>query len=216
MLTALQHQCLLFLDAEIKRTRGVAPSFEEMRIAAGLKSKSGIHRLVKALEERGFIRRLPQRARSIEVLRLPGDIAPFAMAGRLQPSPIPLRGRIASATPLFAITGAIGWVNVSPFVADFALDMAGDSMVEAGIHHGDRVLFEETPGAASGDIVVATIDREEATIARIRARGQSIALEKANPSYETRIFGASRIRIMGRLVGLIRKFPDQQNTEQAA
>jgi len=231
MLTRKQHELLLFIDERLKRD-GVPPSFEEMKEALDLRSKSGIHRLITALEERGFIRRLPNRARALEVLRLPEDAQPARMARGFSPSviegtparmvrppaeddsrravPIPLVGRIAAGSPIAAIQSRDNTISMPPEMLSggehFALEVRGDSMIEAGIFDGDLALIRKGDTANNGEIVVALIDDEEATLKRLRRKGASIALEAANPAYETRIFGPDRVRIQGRLVGLFRRY----------
>lgn len=233
MLTRKQYDLLRFIHERLKET-GVPPSFEEMKDALGLQSKSGIHRLIMALEERGFIRRLPNRARALEVVKLPeaaappvsrptGRFAPNVIEGNLgrRPQPanedgdtrsisIPVMGRIAAGVPIEAIQSRSHTIAVSPDMLGggehFALEVRGDSMIEAGILDGDLVLIHKQATAETGDIVVALVDDEEATLKRLRKRGASIALEAANPAYETRIFGPDRVAIQGRLVGLIRRY----------
>ncbi len=235
MLTRKQYELLMFVDERVKET-GVPPSFDEMKDALDLRSKSGIHRLIKALEERGFIRRLPNRARAIEVLRLPeavqrsvpaartrGGFSPSVIEGNLgkarmpaegannnEPVLVPVMGRIAAGTPIEAIQNQSHTIGVPPDMLGtgehYALEVRGDSMIEAGIFDGDTVLVRKTDTADTGDIVVALVDREEATLKRLRRKGASIALEAANPSYETRIFGPDRVDIQGRLIGLIRRY----------
>jgi repressor LexA len=233
MLTRKQYDLLRFIHERLKET-GVPPSFEEMKDALGLQSKSGIHRLIMALEERGFIRRLPNRARALEVLKLPeaaaptiarpttGRFAPNVIEGSLGRRPpagededgrsvsIPVMGRIAAGVPIEAIQSRSHTISVSPDMLasgeHFALEVRGDSMIEAGILDGDLVLIRKQDTADTGDIVVALVDDEEATLKRLRKRGASIALEAANPAYETRIFGPDRVAIQGRLVGLIRRY----------
>lgn len=234
MLTRKQHELLMFIHERLKES-GIPPSFDEMKDALDLRSKSGIHRLIKALEERGFIRRLPNRARALEVLRMPessiavgaGRSRGFSPAviegdrGRATPitaAPtadndavsIPVMGRIAAGTPIEAIQTHSHSITVPPEMLGggehFALEIRGDSMIEAGIFDGDTVLVRKSDSADNGDIVVALIDDEEATLKRLRRKGASIALEAANPSYETRIFGPDRVRIQGRLVGLMRRY----------
>ena len=216
--------------------QGVPPSFDEMKEALELKSKSGIHRLITGLEERGFLRRLPHRARALEILRLPdnmepGDVRPRpAFSPRLvkvtnetetpapQVSPpaytnamhLPLYGRIAAGTPIEALRDESNMLDVPPDLVGsgdhYALEVEGDSMVDAGIHDGDYVIIRRCTDAENGTIVVALVDREEVTLKRLRRKGASIALEPANMNYETRIFGPDRVRVQGRLVGLIRKY----------
>ncbi|RFC67231.1 MULTISPECIES: transcriptional repressor LexA [Mesorhizobium] len=237
MLTRKQHELLIFIHERLKEA-GIPPSFDEMKEALDLASKSGIHRLITALEERGFIRRLPNRARALEVLRLPDSIAPglgspkkfspSVIEGSLgkQQSPAPLRrpqpgndeagisvpvmGRIAAGVPIDAIQNQTHSIAVPPGMISggehFALEVKGDSMIEAGIFDGDTVVIRHTNSASPGDIVVALVDDEEATLKRFRRKGASIALEAANPAYETRIFPPDRVKVQGRLVGLIRVY----------
>jgi len=236
MLTKKQNDLLRFIHERLKES-GVPPSFDEMKDALDLRSKSGIHRLILALEERGFIRRLPNRARALEVLRLPESSTPRAAGGRngkFSPSviegnlgrvrplserfedegerqvAIPVMGRIAAGTPISAIQNRSHTISLPPDLLTsgehFALEVRGDSMIEAGILDGDTVVIRKQDSADTGDIVVALIDDEEATLKRLRKRGASIALEAANPAYETRIFGPDRVRIQGRLVSLLRKY----------
>jgi repressor LexA len=236
MLTRKQHELLVFVHQRLKES-GIPPSFDEMKDALDLRSKSGIHRLIKALEERGFIKRLPNRARAIEVIKLPESMQPtlapsrargFAPSviegnlGRLRapsvgdsannndPVMVPVMGRIAAGTPIEAIQTHSHTIGVPADMLTpgehFALEVRGDSMIDAGILEGDTVLLRRTDTADTGDIVCALIDREEATLKRLRKKGASIALEAANPAYETRIFGPDRVHIQGRLVGLIRRY----------
>jgi len=235
MLTKKQHELLMFVHERVKET-GVPPSFDEMKDALDLRSKSGIHRLIKALEERGFIRRLPNRARAVEILRLPESVSPSVAAprskgfspsviegslGRVRPVgsesdrthdsvPVPVMGRIAAGTPIEAIQNHSHSINIPPDMLStgehFALEVRGDSMIEAGIFDGDTVLIRKSDSADNGDIVVALVDDEEATLKRLRRKGASVALEAANPAYETRIFGPDRVRVQGKLVGLIRRY----------
>lgn len=236
MLTRKQHELLLFIHERLKET-GIPPSFDEMKDALNLASKSGIHRLITALEERGFIRRLPNRARALEVLRLPDSIAPGLNAARkFSPSVIqgslgrepvraappgnddgavaaisvPVMGRIAAGVPIDAIQHKTHTISVPPEMLSsgehYALEVKGDSMIDAGIFDGDTVIIRNSQSANPGDIVVALVDEEEATLKRFRRRGASIALEAANPAYETRIFGPDRVKVQGRLVGLIRRY----------
>ena len=217
MLTRKQHELLMFIHERLKEA-GVPPSFDEMKDALDLRSKSGIHRLIRALEERGFIRRLPNRARAIEVMRLPEIVdaaassarrgfSPSVIEGSLgrvqalsaddadvdEPVMIPVMGRIAAGTPIEAIQNHSHSIGIPPDMLSpgehFALEVRGDSMIEAGILDGDTVLIRRTDTADTGDIVVALVDEEEATLKRLRRKGASIALEAANPAYETRIFG---------------------------
>jgi repressor LexA len=236
MLTRKQHELLLFIHDRLKET-GIPPSFDEMKEALDLASKSGIHRLITALEERGFIRRLPNRARALEVIRLPDSIAPgLNNARKFSPSVIeggrkaepprapaavieethpaavsvPVMGRIAAGVPIDAIQHQTHSISVPPEMlsggSHYALEVKGDSMIEAGIFDGDTVIIRETSTASPGEIVVALVDDEEATLKRFRRKGASIALEAANPAYETRIFGPDKVKVQGRLVGLIRRY----------
>ncbi len=227
MLTSKQKELLIFIHERIKET-GVSPSFDEMKDALNLASKSGIHRLISALEERGFIRKMPHRARALEVLKLP-EVAAGAMRGRKDFKPalvgaatptrsanapvsrgVPLIGKIAAGKPRSAIEQENGEVRAPDGLAEhdehFALEVEGDSMIDAGILEGDIVICRRTDTATTGDIVVALIDREEATLKRLRKKGASVALEAANPAYETRIFGPDRVQIQGRLVALLRRY----------
>jgi len=230
MLTRKQFELLRFVHERLKET-GVPPSFDEMKDALDLRSKSGIHRLITALEERGFIRRLPNRARAIEVIKLPETVGqaggkrgftPSVIEGNLgrgrsssedesgRPIAVPVMGRIAAGTPVEAIQTRSHTINMPADMLTsgehFALEVRGDSMIEAGILDGDMALIRRTEGADTGDIVVALIDDEEATLKRFRRRGASIALEPANPSYEVRILPPTRVRIQGKLVGLFRRY----------
>ncbi len=227
MLTTKQKELLLFINDRIKDT-GVSPSFDEMKEALDLASKSGIHRLITALEERGFIRRLANRARALEVLKLPDSAIPQAGARQrrdFRPAlvsnqggietpriagMIPLVGRIAAGSPISAIqqdNGQVASPGGLPEGEDyFALEVQGDSMIQAGILNGDTVVLKRTNTAQTGDIVVALIDGEEATLKRLRRKGASVALEAANPAFETRIFGPDRVEVQGRLVALIRRY----------
>src|SRR6187431_824990 len=238
MLTRKQHELLMFIHERLKEA-GIPPSFDEMKEALDLASKSGIHRLITALEERGFIRRLPNRARALEVLRLPDSIAPGLNAARkFSPSviegslgrrpletkrqphasnddvgtavSIPVMGRIAAGVPIDAIQHKTHSISVPPEMISggehYALEVKGDSMIEAGIFDGDTVIIRNANTANPGDIVVALVDDEEATLKRFRRKGASIALEAANPAYETRIFGPDRVKVQGKLVGLIRVY----------
>jgi repressor LexA len=222
MLTAKQKELLLYIHERIKET-GVSPSFDEMKEALDLASKSGIHRLITALEERGFLRRLPHRARALEVLKLPDSAAPAvspkaranfrpAVVGEARGNggSIPILGQIAAGVPIEAIQHEVGRVGAPEELLGagdhFALEVKGDSMIQAGILDGDVVILRRTPAADSGDIVVALVDNEEATLKRLRKRGNSIALEAANPAYETRIFGPDRVQIQGKLVAMIRRY----------
>ena len=230
MLTRKQFELLRFIHERLKES-GIPPSFDEMKDALDLRSKSGIHRLITALEERGFIRRLPNRARAIEVIKLPETVAhgtgrrgftPNVIEGNLgrvrapseddggRPVAVPVMGRIAAGTPVEAIQTKSHTINVPPEMLTtgehFALEVRGDSMIEAGILEGDMALIRRTEAADTGDIVVALIDDEEATLKRFRRRGASIALEPANTSYEVRILPPTRVRIQGKMVGLFRRY----------
>jgi len=231
MLTRKQYELLKFIHERLKES-GVPPSFDEMKDALDLRSKSGIHRLITALEERGFIRRLPNRARAIEVIKLPEPVGgggvgrrgftPSVIEGTLgrvrtnsedeggRPVSIPVMGRIAAGTPIEAIQTKTQTIQMPPDMLGsgdhFALEVRGDSMIEAGILEGDTVLIKKTEAADTGDIVVALIDDEEATLKRFRRRGASIALEPANTAYEVRILPPTRVRIQGKMVGLFRRY----------
>lgn len=255
MLTKKQYELLIFIHQRIRET-GVPPSFDEMKDALDLRSKSGIHRLITALEERGYIRRLEKRARALEVIRLPENAAegvrPAATRNqaqrlaRTEPGPRPLRleprehrmenripadtrqaaghprrgetdflsvpvlGRIAAGTPIEAIQHRISEIAVPSMLTGsgehYALEVTGDSMINVGILDGDTVVIRRTNTANTGDIVVALVDHSEATLKRLRRRGDSIALEAANPAYETRLYGADRVQIQGTLVGLLRRY----------
>ncbi len=252
MLTRKQHELLLFINERLKES-GIPPSFDEMKEALDLASKSGIHRLITALEERGFIRRLPNRARALEVLRLPDSLTPgFNAARKFSPSviqgslgqpgsasgsqrvgdagklsrpsrmqtagnddeaasvSIPVMGRIAAGVPIDAIQHKTHSISVPPDMImggeHYALEVKGDSMIEAGIFDGDTVIIRNASTANPGEIIVALVDEEEATLKRFRRKGASIALEAANPAYETRIFDPDRVKVQGKLVGLIRRY----------
>ncbi len=229
MLTSKQHDLLMFIHERLKES-GVPPSFEEMKEALGLKSKSGIHRLITALEERGFLRRLPHRARALEVIKLPDDSAagsrpakntfnPSVIEGSLGKVTgdnddvailVPMMGRIAAGVPIEAIQDHSHNVTIPPDMLGrgehYALEITGDSMINAGILDGDTVLIKKTNTARNGEIVVALVDDEEATLKRLRKKGDSIALEAANPAYETRIFGPDRVQVQGVLAGLLRSY----------
>lgn len=238
MLTRKQQELLLFIHERMKES-GVPPSFDEMKDALDLASKSGIHRLITALEERGFIRRLPNRSRALEVIKLPEAYAgsaqprrgfsPSVIEGSLgkppAPAPVtakappvadnssvsvPVMGRIAAGVPISAIQNNTHDITVPLDMIGsgehYALEVKGDSMIEAGIFDGDTVIIRNATTANPGDIIVALVDDEEATLKRFRRKGASIALEAANPAYETRIFGPDRVKIQGKLVGLIRRY----------
>ncbi|MFK5979154.1 MAG: transcriptional repressor LexA [Rhizobiaceae bacterium] len=259
MLTRKQQNLLIFIHERLQE-EGIPPSFDEMKDALELKSKSGIHRLITALEERGFIRRLPNRARALEVLKLPdaylagrtagvtsavpntsatadnSNVHQFPGIQQKSPQPsspsisnhatssnvsvanddeafgfsIPVMGRIAAGVPIAAIQDNTHNITVPPDMIGsgdyFALEVQGESMIEAGIFDGDIVVIREAPSAIAGDIVVALIDDEEATLKTFRREGSSIALEAANPAYETRILSPERVKVQGKLVGLIRRY----------
>ncbi len=233
MLTRKQHELLLFIHRHLSQ-HGISPSFDEMKDALDLKSKSGIHRLITGLQERGFIRRLPHRARAVEILRLPEDVsrtqppgapgfAPKVIEGDFRgalqgvPAPagseavsLPMYGRIAAGTPIEALRDHDTFIDVPVTILGrgehYALEVDGDSMVDAGIFEGDTVIIERTEAADNGTIIVALVDNEEATLKRIRRKSGAIALEPANKNYETRIFPPERVKIQGRLVGLLRKY----------
>ena len=236
MLTRKQHELLMFINQRLAAT-GVAPSFDEMKDALRLRSKSGIHRLISGLEERGFIRRIQHRARALEVARLPDDLGiqrkpeapkrpgfspnvirgnfgaalPGATVGATSESvTLPLYGRIAAGTPIEALRDHSNSIDVPASLLGrgehYALEVEGDSMVNAGIHDGDVVLIEKCETAETGTIIVALVDSNEVTLKRLRRKGDSIALEPANPAYETRIFGPDRVKIQGRLIGLFRRY----------
>lgn len=237
MLTRKQHELLMFIHERMKES-GIPPSFDEMKDALDLASKSGIHRLITALEERGFIRRLPNRARALEVVKLPDSMNP-SLGGRkarfepsviegnlgkvasppsrvsagedyMRPISIPVMGRIAAGTPIEAIQTHSHTILVPPEMLGagehYALEVRGDSMIEAGIFDGDTVLIKKQDAASTGEIIVALVDDEEATLKRLRRKGNTVALEAANPAYETRIFPPDRVKVQGRLVGLLRKY----------
>ncbi|MEO8560220.1 MAG: transcriptional repressor LexA [Rhodospirillales bacterium] len=253
MLTRKQYELLMFINRRLNDT-GVSPSFDEMKEALDLKSKSGIHRLITSLEERGFLRRLAHKARALQVLKLPeaaaiypsavtafpppenrrsgtgmrdGDVAngftPQLINGGLKPGlpgvmaaqeagaiSLPLYGRIAAGTPIEALRDNSTTIDVPLSLlgkgTHYALEVAGDSMIDAGIQDGDVAIIQNAETAENGQIVVALVDEQEATLKRLRRKGASIALEPANPAYETRIFGPDRVKIQGKLVGLFRRF----------
>ena len=219
MLTAKQRELLIFIDGRLKED-GVSPSFDEMREALDLKSKSGVHRLISALEERGFIRRLPNRARALEVLKIPDTgaqrapatvtaIRPAAPAAANDTLEIPLHGRIAAGTPIEALQGTETFAVPAALLGPgehYALEVSGDSMVEEGILDGDFALIRKVDTARDGEIVVALIDDEEATLKTYRREGQTIRLDPANSRYEPQRYDESRVRIQGRLAGLIRRY----------
>ncbi|HYC75711.1 transcriptional repressor LexA [Brevundimonas sp.] len=229
MLTRKQHELLMFIHERIKET-GVSPSFDEMKEALDLASKSGIHRLITALEERGFIRRLAHRARALEVVKLPEQATTGAPRGRAGFTPgviqgggrpsaaepandtreLSLMGKIAAGTPIAAIEHEQARYPVPEAMLGagehYMLEIEGDSMIEAGILNGDLVVIKRVDTASSGEIVVALVEGEEATLKRLRKKGGSIALEPANRNYETRIFGPDQVEVQGKLIGLIRRY----------
>jgi len=218
MLTAKQHELLLYIDDRLSET-GVSPSFEEMKVALDLKSKSGVHRLISALEERGFIRRLPNRARALEVLRMPetrgasgvvtGPTTAAAPRAANDVLDIPLHGRIAAGTPIEALQGTETLPVPAALLGPgehYALEVAGDSMVEEGILDGDYALIRKTDVARDGEIVVALVDNAEATLKTFRREGQMIRLDPANRRHDPQRFRPEQVRIQGRLAGLLRRY----------
>jgi len=225
MLTKKQRNLLLYINKKIRST-GVSPSYEEMKNSLNLKSKSGIHRLISALEERGFIRRLAHKARALEVLKLPetasandiyNSFSPSVIKGGLDESnstnkdnDIPVLGSIAAGTPIEAIQNEIMRIplpeNIEKNGEFFGLKVSGDSMIEAGINDGDTVIIKKTDTAENGKIVIALIDDHEAMLKRLRRKGKTVALESANRNYETKIFGPDRVKVQGILVSLYRNF----------
>jgi len=225
MLTKKQKNLLLFINKTL-RTTGVSPSYEEMKVSLNLKSKSGIHRLISALEERGFIRRLAHKARALEVIKLPetasandiyNSFSPSVIRGGLDTESIntneieiPVLGKIAAGTPVEAIQNEIARIplpnNLEKNGQYFGLKVQGDSMIEAGINEGDTVIIKRSDTADNGKIVVALIDEHEAMLKRIRRKGKTVALESANRNYETKIFGPDRVKVQGVLVSLYRNF----------
>ena len=226
MLTKKQKNLLLFINKKL-RSSGISPSYEEMKVSLNLKSKSGIHRLISALEERGFIKRLAHKARALEVVKLPetasandiyNSFSPSVIKGGLDDTnskksdsgDLPVLGNIAAGTPVEAIQNEVSRIplpsNVEKNGEYFGLKVQGDSMIEAGIKDGDTVIVKKTDTADNGKIVVALIDDHEAMLKRIRRKGKTVALESANRNYETKIFGPDRVKIQGILVSLYRKF----------
>ncbi len=242
MLTRKQHELLTFIDRHL-RTTGFSPSFEEMKDALNLRSKSGIHRLISALEERGFLQRRHHRARALEVVRLPDDITardkavaelgePAAVSGGFTPNVIrgdfsgrlagakaandavsvqvPLYGRIAAGLPIEALGDTTRHIDLPAAMLGsgehFALEVDGESMIDAGIWDGDTVIIRKSDTADTGDIVVALVDEQDVTLKRLRRRGNSIALEPANATFKTQIYPADKVRVQGRLVGLLRRY----------
>ncbi len=232
MLTRKQHELLMFIHDRIRET-GVSPSFDEMKEALDLASKSGIHRLITALEERGFLRRLPHRARALEVMKLPQQATtsapsggrqtfkPQVIEGERQAAPLPqmiandtrelpILGRIAAGTPIEAIQQERDRLQVPETILGagehYVLEVNGDSMIDAGILDGDYVVIRKTDHAATGEIVVALVDGETATLKRLRRKGASVALEAANEKYQTQIYNPDQVQVQGKLVGLIRRY----------
>ena len=224
MLTKKQKNLLLFINKKLRST-GVSPSYEEMKESLNLKSKSGIHRLISALEERGFIKRLAHKARALEVIKLPetasandiyNSFSPSVIKGGLDNdrevggAEIPVLGKIAAGTPVEAIQNEVSRIplpeNIEKKGEYFGLKVQGDSMIEAGINDGDTVVIKKTDTADNGKIVVALIDDHEAMLKRIRKKGKTVALESANKNYETKIFGPDRVKVQGVLVSLYRSF----------
>ena len=225
MLTKKQKNLLVYINKKIRST-GISPSYEEMKNSLNLKSKSGIHRLINALEERGFIRRLPHKARALEVIKLPetasandiyNSFSPSVIKGGLDEERsnedevnIPVLGKIAAGTPVEAIQNEVSRIplpnNLEKNGEYFGLKVQGDSMIEAGINEGDTVIVKKTDTADNGKIVVALIDNHEAMLKRIRRKGKTVALESANKNYETKIFGPDRVKVQGILVSLYRNF----------
>jgi len=230
MLTTKQHELLVFIDKHLRAT-GCSPSFEEMKDALDLRSKSGIHRLITALEERGFLRRHKHRARALEVVRLSEDFSPeretgftpnvirgdfsgklpgVRAANDVAAVSLPLYGKIAAGLPIEALQDHTAEIEVPTALLGsgdhFALEVEGDSMIEAGILDGDTVIIRKGETAENGQIIVALVDENEVTLKRLRRRGQSIALEPANVRYETKIFPADRVKVQGRLIALLRKY----------
>ena len=223
MLTKKQKNLLMFINKKL-RSSGVSPSYEEMKESLNLKSKSGIHRLISALEERGFIKRLAHKARALEVVKLPetasandiyNSFSPSVIKGGLdeesiEKNEVPVLGKIAAGTPVEAIQNEVSRVplpnNIEKNGEYFGLKVQGDSMIEAGISEGDTVIVKKTDTAENGKIVVALIDDHEAMLKRIRRKGKTIALESANKNYETKIFGPDRVKVQGVLVSLYRNF----------
>ena len=223
MLTKKQYELLLFINERLKET-GVSPSFDEMKEALNLKSKSGIHRLITALEERGFIKRLAHRARALEVVKLPDTMASSLSAPTRAPAAanapqaanddnavtVSVMGRIAAGTPIEALQEEVNQISVPIEMMrsgdHYALEVHGDSMIDAGIFDGDTAIIQSGATAENGEIIVALVEGHEATLKRLRRKGEMIALEAANPAYETRIFRSDQVRVQGRLVGLMRKY----------
>jgi len=218
MLTAKQRELLLFIDNRLNES-GISPSFDEMREALDLKSKSGVHRLISALEERGFIRRLPNRARALEIVKMPDTVASLSSGGRTPVTAplaandsvidLPLHGRIAAGMPIEALEGQSTLPVPAALLGPgehYALEVAGDSMVEVGILDGDYALIRKTDSAREGEIVVALINDEEATLKTYRREGQMIRLDPANRNYDPQRYRPEQVRVQGRLAGLLRRY----------
>lgn len=212
MLTKQQLKLFMIIDESLKKD-GICPSFEEMKNLIGLKSKSGIHRLIKILEERGFIKQIPNKARALEIIKYPENFNPpniTPVNDNVKMTTIPLYGKIAAGTPIAAIADTTETMEIPSDMLGigkfYALRVEGDSMIEAGIHSGDRVIIKETPTAENGTIVVALIDNEEVTLKYLYRKDGSIALKPANPNYQTRIFAPERVKIQGQLAMLIRSY----------
>ena len=225
MLTKKQKNLLMFINKKL-RSSGVSPSYEEMKHSLNLKSKSGIHRLISALQERGFVRRLAHKARALEVLKLPetasandiyNSFSPSVIQGGLDNetsnkkiNSVPVLGKIAAGTPIEAIQNEVSKVSIPEELSKngqhFGLKVSGDSMIDAGINDGDTVIVKKSDTANNGQIVVALIDDNEAMLKRIRKKGKIVALESANKRYETKIFGPDRVKVQGVLVSLYRNF----------
>jgi len=235
MLTKKQHQLLIFIKNKLDE-QGISPSFEEMKIALGLQSKSGVHRLIKALEERGFIRRLPHRARALEILKLPdatsspmqkeleletsnkGNVVSgaFGPASGVQPRSdmeiveIPLHGSIAAGTPIEALQNNDNFISIPQSMVGrgvhYALEVSGDSMIDLGIYDGDTAIIKQANTADNGDIIVALVNGEEATLKTLHKRGHQVALKPANSTYSTQILPSDQVQVQGRLVGLLRRY----------
>lgn len=236
MLTAKQHELIRFIQQRLEET-GISPSFEEMKEALDLKSKSGVHRLISALEERGFIRRLPNRARALEVIKQPedstpaprasinstADVVPLKTAASTQPAPapapapepandvieIPLHGRIAAGAPIEALEGQSSLPVPAALLGPgehYALEVSGDSMVEAGIFDGDFALVRRTDNARDGEIVVALVHGEEATLKYLHKDGGAIRLDPANAAYDPQVYGPGEVQVQGKLAGLLRRY----------
>ncbi len=214
MLTKQQLKLFMIIDENLKK-EGVCPSFEEMKLLIGLKSKSGIHRLIKSLEERGFIKQIPNKARALEIIKYPENYGdniknPSPVNDNVKMVNIPLYGKIAAGTPIAAIADTSESMEVPADMLGngkyYALKVEGDSMINAGINNGDRIIIQEVADAPNGTIVVALIDNEEVTLKYLYKKDGSIALKPANPNYETRIFSPERVRVQGKIAMLIRSY----------